>query len=499
MKKSLLAMTALAAMLFAGCTSSDELTTLESIKQADNAPTPVSFGTYMGKQATTRSIYSGSNGAITTDALLQAKRFGIFAYYTGTNTYNEKNGPYNAAGKIAPNFMWNQQVTWDNTNSIWTYSPLKYWPNNISTSSVDNSAGATGSENGGKLTFFAYAPYVPAAASTGTVTSNPTEGIIKFSDYDDTGDPTINYVVPDAGADIVDLLWGTYGTTTTNVNSTGNAGVSSTAGSYVAAPVANRSTWQEDIAYHAPGGGYKLNADLTKQETDGNVGFAFKHALAKFGGYAGMKIVTDVDKSSDPYVSGGSLDATNDRVTVKAITITAKAKNSAGSKYYTTQAGTFNLATGKWTITGAEDASATGTTYTITTAMMNSEIAEPASVTVWANVSSITGVPTTPVNVYGSLANETQPVVFIPGTKPELTVTIDYMVRTKDDNLANGYSEVEQTITNKVTFANVVELNKYYSLTIHLGLTGVKFTATAADWEDSGATVTTVNLPINVH
>lgn len=45
MKKTFLAISALAAMLFAGCTSSDELTTLESIKTADNTPTPVQFGT----------------------------------------------------------------------------------------------------------------------------------------------------------------------------------------------------------------------------------------------------------------------------------------------------------------------------------------------------------------------------------------------------------------------------------------------------------------------
>ena len=56
MKKSLLAMTVLAAMLFAGCTSSDEITTLESIKQAENAPTAIEFGTYVGRTGT-RSGY----------------------------------------------------------------------------------------------------------------------------------------------------------------------------------------------------------------------------------------------------------------------------------------------------------------------------------------------------------------------------------------------------------------------------------------------------------
>ncbi len=389
--------------------------------------------------------------------------------------------------------MWNQQVSY--SASAWGYTPVKYWPNEVQNGTVDNNQGATSTNgNGGNLTFFAYAPYVESDdVASGTIDGTPNEGITGFSNNTTTGDPTITYVVPAAGTDIVDLLWGTKGSTSPNVNGAGNAGVATTATSYVAAPVENRSTWMEDIAYN-----YTMNADLTKQKTNGVVDFAFKHALAKFGGFQGLKIITDVNNGTA--VSGGSLNTTKDRVTVKSINIVAKAKKSDGSKYYATQAGTFNLATGKWTITGTEQNDApTGTNFTISTAMMNTEIAEPNPVSDWSDVSSITGVPSTSaVNVYADLAKETQPVVFIPGTKPELTVTVDYVVRTQDTNLSVGYSEVEQVITKTVTFANTVELNKYYKLVIHLGLEDINFTATAADWDDSTASETVVNLPINV-
>lgn len=40
-----------------------------------------------------------------------------------------------------------------------------------------------------------------------------------------------------------------------------------------------------------------------------------------------------------------------------------------------------------------------------------------------------------------------------------------------------------QRITKKLTFTEPVQLNKQYSLLMHLGLTSVKFTATVSDWE----------------
>lgn len=163
MKKTFLAITALAAVLFAGCTSSDELTTLESIKTADNTPTPVQFGTYMSKLGTTRA--AAAEGSITTAQLLAQKGgFGVFAYYTqgygygqqqGTTYYDETSPQSN----IAPNFMYNQLIRGtDVAEPVWSYSPVKYWPNEIASTAVDNK-GATGNAANGNVSFFAYAPY----------------------------------------------------------------------------------------------------------------------------------------------------------------------------------------------------------------------------------------------------------------------------------------------------------------------------------------------------
>lgn len=57
---------------------------------------------------------------------------GIFAYYN-----------QNGVASTTPNFMNNQQATYDASSSSWNYSPVKYWPTNAN----DN------------LSFYAYYPY----------------------------------------------------------------------------------------------------------------------------------------------------------------------------------------------------------------------------------------------------------------------------------------------------------------------------------------------------
>ena len=115
-------------------------------------------------------------------------------------------------------------------------------------------------------------------------------------------------------------------------------------------------------------------------------------------------------------------------------------------------------------------------------------------------------------NVYKA-GTESSPLIFIPGTYPELTVTIDYTVRTQDANLANNgtegtWTKVRQKIQKTITFAKPVELNKQYSLLMHLGLTSVKFDASVSDWDVVGTETSgtpsgliegaEIHLPINV-
>ena len=487
----------------ASCTTSDEV--FEGLNLAEQATqeNAINFGTYMGESKQTRA---GTQGLITTDQLKTgthaADGFGVFAYYTGSDTYQDatsyavKTDGSTGQSALAPNFMYNQQVKWNSSLtgyiSQWEYTPLKYWPNEVQNGAVDDQtspAATTTNGNGGHLSFFAYAPYVSSASGS--------EGITVMTANSDESDPILTYVVPASGANAVDLLWGTLGSASENVVGGANSGV---------AYLADGTNYQQSILPS-----YTMNADLTKQKTDGKVDFAFKHALAKVGGSGtGMQIVLDLDDQKGALTGGTKADGT--KVTVKSITIAAKAKSAVSGTdvyYQTNMTGNFNLATGRWGITSSTGtaASAATTTYVINQSgtgtnvagTLTTSIAEPAS----APAKTEDGFDGLPVGVLASSATnvfsaEAAPLVFIPGSYPELTVTVDYIVRTLDTNLANKYSEVEQAITRTITFGSAVELNKRYSLVIHLGLTSVKFDASVSDWDEDGGSATTIYLPINV-
>jgi hypothetical protein len=61
-------------------------------------------------------------------------------------------------------------------------------------------------------------------------------------------------------------------------------------------------------------------------------------------------------------------------------------------------------------------------------------------------------------------------------------------------------------VKKTLTFQNPVEMNKHYNILMHLGLTGIKFTATVSNWEEStigdgdgdSTPDNDVYLPINV-
>lgn len=104
------------------------------------------------------------------------------AYYTGSKTWAEMVA--SSITDLKPTFMFNQKVTYDNANSVWTYSPVKYWPN-------DTQA---------KVSFFAYAPYESSETGSrvGIVTSKITE----------TGTPKITFTLKPADKldEMVDLV-----------------------------------------------------------------------------------------------------------------------------------------------------------------------------------------------------------------------------------------------------------------------------------------------------
>ncbi|WP_455664008.1 fimbrillin family protein [Phocaeicola sp.] len=157
MKKNYL-LWALAVVSLAGC-SQNEITEV-----SPDAHPAVGFSVYTGTQA---------RGAETDNNAIQGsgKGFGILAYYTGANDMGTSS---------TPNFMWNQQVTYDTGNKVWKYTPLKYWPN---------------TEND-KVSFYAYAPYLKQD-------SNPTT---ELSGNTATGYPTIKFTIASEAKDMVDLV-----------------------------------------------------------------------------------------------------------------------------------------------------------------------------------------------------------------------------------------------------------------------------------------------------
>ena len=449
--------------MLVACTKDDVTTTASFEELKATQPTPVAFSTYLGESTTTRA-------AIDNDVALQTAGFGVFAYYTNDkkymNTSDEQTTPQVVADAqtpaIAPNFMYNQRVSY---SSGWTYAPIKYWPNdfNGANGAVDNRA-ATGTTHN-YLSFFAYAPYaIPAG--------NETNGIKNISGNNDPGDPTVTYVMGNtSSADFVDLLWGVYNGTGSNVLAAAQNGGYVMYDSNSDASVDNN-------------GNAKVNINLQKQYTDGNVGFSFKHALAKLGGIT-------VDAFADVVRDGSTNSqaiANTTKITVTSVTVSTTAMPASG---------TLNLATGVWNHSGAT----TNTqTYTFDNGTggtaINSSILEPSTISGWNNIPQ--GVPAaessyTPAN----LATTFPLITFFPGQQPTITVTIVYTVRTQDTALFDGYSQVEQTISKSFTFANPFEMNKVYNLAIHLGLTSVNFTASVSGW-DTPAVEQAVDLPINV-
>lgn len=140
---------ALAALAFVGC-AKDEVKS-----SVDNA---IEFGTYLGRDAQTK-------GSVFDTETMQGENvgFGVFAYYTNEAQYSDA---------ATPNFMNNQQVTYNESASAWTYAPVKYWPN----------------EATDYVSFFAYAPY----AKTYNVPAS--------------GDPIIDFTVPADVTDHIDLV-----------------------------------------------------------------------------------------------------------------------------------------------------------------------------------------------------------------------------------------------------------------------------------------------------
>ena len=437
MKQRLFIGSLAALALMASCSSSnDDLNGGATTPQESNVP--LTFSSYLGRTATTRA---GATGTITTDGAnsttsLQTEGFGLFATYTDNAEYTAATGP---------NFMYNTKVS----TKDWTYSPLRYWPNETSTTNADGK-GAT-SEGVDRLSFFAYAPYVEATAATGAVTEN-TVGITALTANNATTDPKVTYVVAATPEKSVDLLWGVVPAGTTKWSNVTGTDI--------------------DIAEGKP----YLN--LIKPNTTQKVNFNFRHALAKLG----LKVVGAFDA-----VTGGTKDAAT-KITVASVTI-------EGKGFKKTAVLNLNNTTANEPLWEAvKDAG--DIKLTVSDANLNSKIKDSGK----DEAQTVDGVTETAQDLLNSDATSAQKAfMIIPSTAADksLKVTIDYYVNTTDASLSKGYSRVENKITKTITgFAP--EAGKNYTLLLSLGMTSVKVTATVSDWTTEDGSTTQVDLPINV-
>ena len=143
----------------------------DTIVNLPNESTAVLFHTSIEKETQTRATSLD-------DAALKTEGFGVLAYYTQNSAWTA------AAATATPNFMHNQKISWSTANSLWNYSPIRYWPNNTND----------------KVSFFAYAPFE----------ANPITGAskgIKLSTNTATGTPSINFSINGSITNQVDLVY----------------------------------------------------------------------------------------------------------------------------------------------------------------------------------------------------------------------------------------------------------------------------------------------------
>ena len=474
MNKKFLSMAA-AAMMFAACT--EDALQPEPIEVAKTpavmGQTPVGFNAYTNRAATR----SGVAGPVTTDALknpatslIGQAGFGVFAYYTDNKEY---------ASNTKPDFMYNQQVAYNASAQGFTYTPVKYWPNEYGSNaeSVDEDM----------VSFFAYAPYVEADVATGKV-ANESYGITGFTRNTAAGDPLVKYTTSFNLGNQVDLVWGTVASDATTWATLNSAG-------------------SQNLAAGRPYLNVQHPANI-----DQKMKFNFQHALAQLN----MQIDLDADLSEHADNDGHAADKT--KVYVRSISfggIVLKGalnlnNTSANAARWMNYTGDGDISKGAEVVVlndgrkdGKEGAVANGS--------------EPLNNVL--NTTIISNTDNTTEGVTGDLKNLfrgtqsavpadalAEPVYVIPNPGENLTVTIVYDVETEDANLA-GYlsdgkthgSSIENKITKEIAFGSSTGMQSGYKYTVklHIGLNSVKFDAEVKDWDETTYEASDVWVPSN--
>lgn len=325
------------------------------------------------------------------------------AVNNSTTTLSAKNGfgvfAFNSSEadikNITPNFMYNQKVASTNKGDSWNYSPVKYWP--TSSSSMEN-----------QNSFFAYAPYVDSSVNS--------EGITSITSNSSLGAPKLTFTNSSNVENTIDLLWA----------------VSKESG--------------------------KALKDMTSLNSNGEVNFNFRHALAKLS----LNIQGVFNSNSNENIADGN------KITIESITISGSFPSN----------GTLNLDneiayTPQWENTNGE------TVFNINNNQIAENIRDGGDCKSTDSISGVTNITT---NLLANTSdNKERYLTFIP-SKGDLKISITYWLTTKDSNLAEGYFRVknnaEKTISNMT-----LEAGKNYSINVLLGMSGIQFDSNVAEWD----------------
>lgn len=259
-------------LMFTSCTDSEDAKGMTDGEVAQQSEA-ITFEPYMARLSRATEL--------TDLSALKTKGFGVFAYNQGNLDIEDY-----SKGNITPDFMFNTQVAWDNDHSVWTYNPVKYWPNNV----------------GSQVSFFAYAPFMENIKS---INGNPR---LVLDSQRFTG-PAIYYnAIPTDLDQCVDLCWGAEASTSSAYSPV----------NYVKTP--------------APGN--TSNVSVSQK-----IRFNFKHALSrlKFNIQIFNDKMTDKAEHGNPAAGGSIADGT---------TITIKSLKLIG---YISEHGFLSLYDGKWT------------------------------------------------------------------------------------------------------------------------------------------------------
>jgi len=483
------------AAMFAAC-SSEELADQAAIQQDANG-TPVNFSVYTSRGITR----AGTDSTITTENLKNGYHkddgFGIFAYYTVGEKYDQK---------ATPNFMYNQQVKWN--GSKWAYEPVKYWPNEF--------GNAATSDDIDYLTFFSYAPWVKVVPTTGEIDvtglsataadSLRKYNITKVTKNSAMGDPLIYYTVDTDPATSVDLLWG------------------------VAAEGA-----QNNYSPISADGGSKVDPgmpfiDLVKPTTGSDkLSFNLMHALAKMqvtiDYVADSTLLPQTAPSSNPKSAVINPDET--RIYLRSITMSGfalkgvlnlnnekdslpnwKAEDGVSDLVFdditfydgrkdgaegATGGEQSNENPGKINYLNPELIENTGNKIPATSFKDNGKT--PGILPIAQNL-FVSSIDTTALKNPATVKNGNWFYVIPRGNKEPVNIEINYDVQTMDSVLANKLADkysLGSLINNKIRNENIfqtatstepvdIEAGKVYVIKIHVGMNSVKVEAEVTPW-----------------